>query len=532
MPVKTPLILDRFAHELRSHPNKVHADYVLRGIKEGFRLGFHSSAPLRSAKRNKRSAMANPTVIDTYLANELKLGRLAGPFPQPPIEGLHISSFGVIPKRGQPGKWRLIVDLSAPVGASVNDGIDPESYSLQYVKVADIIRMVSSLGTGALMAKFDVEAAYRNIPVHPGDRNLLGMKWKGQYYVDLVLPFGLRSAPYIFDSVASLVEWIIKNNYHVDNIVHYLDDFILAGPPNSTNCLSAMNTSMSICTGLGLPLHPTKCVGPSTVLTVLGIELDSTRQSACLPQDKLTELQRLIRSWRSKKWCMRLDLESLIGHLHHAAKVVWPGRTFIRRMLDVLCCFRDRTHPIRLNVEFKKDLQWWDRFLGQWNGVSFWLFPGVPTITDVHVSTDASGTIGYGAIYGNKWFAGAWDPQQLCHSIAYKELFPIVVAACVWGHEWERGHVVFSSDNEAVVGALNSRTSRAPPIMGLLRELLYASATCDFSFSSQHIPGHNNQVADALSRFHWQEFQFLAPEAAPEPTPIPPHLTDALTRAL
>ena len=55
------------------------------------------------------------------------------------------------------------------------------------------------------MAKFDVEAAYRNIPVHPSDRVLLGIKWRGKYYVDLAVPFGLRSAPYLFSLVAHMV---------------------------------------------------------------------------------------------------------------------------------------------------------------------------------------------------------------------------------------------------------------------------------------------------------------------------------------
>ena len=58
--------------------------------------------------------------------------------------------------------------------------------------------MVSRLGGGALMAKFDIEAAYRNIPVHPSDRFLLGLKWRQSYYVDLTLPFGLHSAPLHF----------------------------------------------------------------------------------------------------------------------------------------------------------------------------------------------------------------------------------------------------------------------------------------------------------------------------------------------
>ena len=69
------------------------------------------------------------------------------------------------------------MDLSSPHGHRVNDGINPEDFSLQYITLDKIISMVSSYGPGALMAKFDVEAAYRNIPVHPDDRYLLGMQW-------------------------------------------------------------------------------------------------------------------------------------------------------------------------------------------------------------------------------------------------------------------------------------------------------------------------------------------------------------------
>ena len=53
-----------------------------------------------------------------------------------------------------------------------------------------IVHLVSHLGKGALMAKFDVESAYRNVPVHPSDCHLLGVKWRNQYYVDLALPLG------------------------------------------------------------------------------------------------------------------------------------------------------------------------------------------------------------------------------------------------------------------------------------------------------------------------------------------------------
>lgn len=50
---------------------------------------------------------------------------------------------------------------------------------MHYIKVNEIIQMVAKYGPGALMAKFDVETAYRNIAVHPDDRFLLAMKWLG-----------------------------------------------------------------------------------------------------------------------------------------------------------------------------------------------------------------------------------------------------------------------------------------------------------------------------------------------------------------
>ena len=528
MSVVSPLKPEVFAAKLSQHPDQHRVAFVLDGLRNGFRLGFQQSKQLKSAKSNKASANQHSEVIDRYLANEVSLGRVAGPFSSPPFPHLHVSSFGVIPKKGQPGKWRLIVDLSSPGGLSVNDGIDPDEFTMQYITVDQIIRMISSYGLGALIAKFDVEAAYRNIAVHPSDRYLLGMRWRKHFYVDLALPFGLRSAPYIFNSVADMVEWILRHTHNVSALLHYLDDFITAGPPDTNLCAENLATSIAVCRSLGLPLHPDKCIGPSTRLVVLGIELDSVAQVACLPSDKLLALQALLQSWRNRRWCTRRELESLIGHLHHAAKVVWPGRTFLRRMINLLQCFRKRDHPIRLNSEFQLDLQWWLQFLSSWHGVYFWLFPGMSASPDLEVTSDASGSLGFGAYFNGEWFSGPWVSSQASHSIAYKELFPIVIAAHVWGPHFARRHVLFRTDNEAVVYILNSRTSRIPVLMRLLRHLLASAARFNFSFASQHVPGVHNCIADALSRFHWQEFRRLAPQAQLLPVSIPSHLLEEL----
>lgn len=130
------------------------------------------------------SALLKPQFIDNYLQSEVHTGRVAGPFSQPPLLFLHLSHFGIIPKCHQPGKWRLILELSSPAGHSVDDGIASEDYSVQYMKLNDIIVGIMRLGRGSLLAKFDLQNAYCIMPVHKEDHQLPGMKWHGAFYVD------------------------------------------------------------------------------------------------------------------------------------------------------------------------------------------------------------------------------------------------------------------------------------------------------------------------------------------------------------
>ena len=154
------------------------------------------------------SALEHPEVVENYLQEECRMGRVLGPFDPEELPGLHISKFRVIPKSNQPGKRRLILDLSSPNGVSVNDGIQRELCS-QYVKIDEVVEAILGLGTCTEPAKMDVKSAYRIVPVHPEDRPLLGMKWQGKVFVDATLPFGLRLAPKIFNALADAAQWII-----------------------------------------------------------------------------------------------------------------------------------------------------------------------------------------------------------------------------------------------------------------------------------------------------------------------------------
>ena len=198
--INTPLVQDSWRHCLQEHPNQQLTQFFLKGISEGFRVGYRTQAASpKSSKRNLQSALLHPEVINNYIQNELSARRVAGPFSVDECCFVNINRFGVIPKHHQANKWRLIVDLSHPEGFSINDGIPSHLCSLSYITVDDAIQEILQTGPGTLLAKVDIKNAFRLLPVHPADRCLLGMKWKNMVYIDTCLPFGLSSAPRLFN---------------------------------------------------------------------------------------------------------------------------------------------------------------------------------------------------------------------------------------------------------------------------------------------------------------------------------------------
>ena len=259
---------------------------------------------LKSAQKNLGGALQHPEVVEEYLAAEVAQHRVAGPFSKSIIPRAHISRFGVIPKSHQPNKWRLIVDLSHPAGYSVNDGIPKDLCTISYITVDTAISHILNSGPGTLLAKIDIKNAFRLLPVHPADRHLLAMKWNKHIYIDTCLPFGLRSAPKLFNILADLVSWIVEHR-GVSPVLHYLDDFLIMGPPTSTKCADNLNIIKEVCLQLGIPLAVEKLEGPSKSLTFLGIVLDTQLMEARLPEDKLTRIRQQLVTWLEKRRRLR-----------------------------------------------------------------------------------------------------------------------------------------------------------------------------------------------------------------------------------
>ena len=472
-----------------------------------------------------QSAREGRTAINEYLAQECAEGRILGPFDEHSLPQLQVSRLGVVPKH-TPGLWRLIVDLSSPDGHSVNDGISRSLCSLTYVSVDTAVKLVEQLGRGTLLAKVDIRSAYRMLPIHPDDRWLLGMRWEGSVFVDTALPFGLRSAPKIFTAVADALEWIIKRE-GVRSVMHYLDDFLLAGPPGSLQCARDLNTLLSSFSRLGVPVATQKLEGPTTCLTFLGIEIDTMALQLRLPQAKLVELRALVSTWMGKRSCIKKELESLTGKLQHACILVKPGRSFLRRLFELQAATKKSHHHIPLRGPVRSDLAWWDTFLDSWNGVAI-IPPSMAVAPPYHVYTDAAGGFGCEAIWGRHWFQYRWPSAFQGRAIATQELLPIVMACMIWGPWWANNMVVVHCDNQAAVCVVNTGYSRDKDMMHLMRCLFFIRAYWGIGMRAEHIPGEQNTAADAISRGNLSTLFQVSPQASPLPTAVPQSLLDLL----
>ena len=271
-------------------------------------------------------------------------------------------------------------------------------------------------------------------------------------------------------------------------------------------------------TNLNVPIGPNKTYAVSTTLEFLGVLLDSQKMIACLPPDKLARTKLELCSWQSKKSCTLRELQSLIGTLQFACRVLVPGRAFLQRMINLTCAVREPHHHIKLNSSFQKDVAMWLVFLDQWDGSNIFLDIATIHSPTLEFSTDAS----------DLWLQGAWSkqfhayPEQ--HSIAWKELFPVYLACQVWGPLLSDKRIILWCDNISVTHILHTKSNKVTKIMDLVRNITLQTLTYNFTLNAQHVPGLDNSVSDALSRFQMQRFRQLAPQATEQPTAIPESL--------
>ena len=160
---------------------------------------------------------------------------VTGPFSHNPFScPVAVSPLNSVPKSDTTER-QIILDLSWPVGSSENDGIQSGSFwaqeiALVYPTVDLLADRVAALGSGCLRFKRDLKQAYRQFPVDPRDYPLLGYFWNGNFYFDVVLPMGFRTAAMACQHATNAVRYILSTaGCHV--LITWMNSLLLPSRP-------------------------------------------------------------------------------------------------------------------------------------------------------------------------------------------------------------------------------------------------------------------------------------------------------------
>ena len=250
-------------------------------IEFGFPLDFNRNSKLCHDDKNHSSAIDFPADVQTYLEEEIKHGAIMGPYSVNPIPNAHVSPFRTREKPNAPNR-RVIIDLSWPKDASVNAGVDKNSYlgsefSLTFPTIDDITKELVKIGPGCHIYKIDISRAFRHLKIDPGDYDLLGLRWDTAFY-DTCLPFGSRHGSQSFQRVSDAVRYTLRcHSYRVTN---YIDDFVGYGTQDVTRGL--YDCLRNVMERLGLTISEKKLDPPTTLAVCLGVLIDTvTGTVAC-----------------------------------------------------------------------------------------------------------------------------------------------------------------------------------------------------------------------------------------------------------
>ena len=204
---------------------------------------------------------------------------------------------------------------------------------------------------------------------------------------------------------------------------NYIDDFLCISRPSKIN--HTYVRLQELLAELGRTVSSKNLVPPSTQVTCPGIVVNTVDFTISIPPEKLETIKAMCLAWSVKSTCTKKELQSLLGSLLYVVKCIKYARFFLNRMLSLLHQNFDNKQIV-LTEEFKQDLQWFNRFLQVFNGISFFNYTPSKVIY-----LDACPT-GLGAIYDNQVYALPLSAIWQTQNIAYLKMINILVALKVW----------------------------------------------------------------------------------------------------
>lgn len=397
---------------------------------------------------------------------------------------------------------RVIIDLSFPEGAGVNDGINIESiygrdisYSLPSIQ--DLVTYVQAEGDDVWLWKADLSRAYRQLRVDPIDTPLLGLQHKGQIYINLCPSFGCRSSGGACQRTSAAVNYLMaQQNF---KSLAFLDDF--AGCEKSKQKANKAYASfIQLADTLGLQLPHEKCAPPAQLIDWLGYNLDAVNMTLSIAKEKLKKVLAECNLWAAQTKASKQMIQSLVGRLLHLANCVKHARKFTARILYTLrLMIANNRLWTTFDSQFKADLQWFRLYAEAGNGISII----APVTQYIYIECDSSLEAGGGNSMSQCY---SWE-YPLEHREKYPSIHQLEAVNAVVAYRTlcpkfgTAGKcIVIVTDNLASAFSLMTGRTKDPLLATCARELWLEAAKADHDIQIEHQPGENIPLADALSR--------------------------------
>lgn len=495
---------------IQHHPDPARRLVTARGTAYGFRIGI--SPHLRGANpfvsHPPRANHTTQRVITQNAHARFDDGRadaLTHPVNLPRHASL-AQSF-TVPKSN--GKERVVLNYAPGVNPLIDLDVFPD---LQWSRLDDILSTLSALGPGLWLASFDISSAFDHVAVHPDDRDLLWVR-AGR---DLIMrpttaPFGLSSAPALWDVLAHALWWICT--HYFDLVLEYwVDDFLVVGR-SEAECRRSLELAKLVAAWLGLSLAAEKEEGPSQCLDFTGFSWEAAAETwrVSLREKHAEKVRTAVARLSAEGEASIKELRSLAGLLSFCANVLPGGRPFIARLFSLIARSDAAGRlTIRISTDVAGDLRWWVEAIDNRRALPIHhpLQPGVPSVI---FEVDAS-KYGAGGVFGREWFAWTWSADDRSRHINLLEAETILMALATWGPRLAgTRHIInVRTDSAVSLFALRAGHTRSRELLAILKAIYWEQNKYGIFLSIDHIPGNDNIFADPLSRGDFRRFRAAA----------------------
>jgi hypothetical protein len=324
------------------------------------------------------------------------------------------------------GAVRIILNLSAPKGSSVNDGIDSALFPAAMSSTEQWLGVLERTGRKCLIMKMDWSDAYKHIPVREADLDLQWFSWLGRYFVELCLIFGAASSVGIYDRAAKAVLDIVLrvSKFPRQQVCQHLDDVCAAAPEGSVQLAVFEKAYRDVASQIGVKLAPTddpeKAFSPCTSGTVLGVTYNTETWSWCIPEAKLARVIVQIEEAMSRENLRQDEMWSLAGRILHYAPLIPTGRFNLDYIIRANSESKEKSHLVELNPQLRRQLYFWWlilRVTSGWSPIPCRL--GLPAWARDCYSDAAGGTMealgrGVGVVSEDWWVYVPWGKKINC----------------------------------------------------------------------------------------------------------------------